>query len=291
MKILFIGTVEFSRRTLVKLLEMGADIVGVCTKKTSSFNSDFADLSEVCTSVPYVYIDDINSKESIEWIRSKQPDVIFCFGWSSLIGSELLNVAPMGVIGFHPAKLPENRGRHPIIWALALGLKSSASTFFVMREGADDGDIVSQKDFDILYEDTAKTLYDKVTKIALEQLVELLPALETNTYVKTTQDNALANVWRKRGMHDGLIDFRMSSISIFNLVRALSKPYMGAHVEYAGENISVWEVVEVECDRPNIEPGKVLVSTDNEVLVKCSDGAIRILKHGFNELPSAGEYL
>ena len=48
-------------------------------------------------------------------------------------------------MGYHPAELPYNRGRHPIIWALALGLKSTASTFFYMKEGADDGDIISQE--------------------------------------------------------------------------------------------------------------------------------------------------
>ena len=78
-------------------------------------------------------------------------------------------------MGYHPASLPENRGRHPIIWALALGLKKSASTFFFMEEGADDGDILSQKEFEILYEDDAKSLYEKVTDMALNQIEDFLP--------------------------------------------------------------------------------------------------------------------
>jgi len=41
-----------------------------------------------------------------------------------------LGIAPLGVVGFHPAALPANRGRHPLIWALFLGLKKTASTFF-----------------------------------------------------------------------------------------------------------------------------------------------------------------
>ena len=66
-------------------------------------------------------------------------------GWSRIIGKELLAVPPKGIVGYHPAALPANRGRHPIIWALALGLKETASTFFFMDNGADSGPIISQK--------------------------------------------------------------------------------------------------------------------------------------------------
>ena len=87
------------------------------------------------------------------------------------IKKNILNLTPMGVLGFHPTKLPQNRGRHPLIWALALGLKKVPQHFF-MDEGADSGDILSQKDFDISHNDDAKTLYDKVVEIALEQIAQ-----------------------------------------------------------------------------------------------------------------------
>jgi len=69
---------------------------------------------------------------------------------SSLLKKELLSLPPNGVLGYHPAKLPQNRGRHPLIWSLVLGLEESASTFYFMDEGADSGDILSQKDFEKL---------------------------------------------------------------------------------------------------------------------------------------------
>ena len=59
-----------------------------------------------------------------------RPDIIFCFGWSRLIKEELLKIPKKGVVGYHPAMLPKNRGRHPLIWALALGIKTTGSTFF-----------------------------------------------------------------------------------------------------------------------------------------------------------------
>lgn len=293
MKIVFIGTVEFSFRTLTKLIDMQAEVVGVCTKEASKFNNDFRDLKPLCIShgIPYKLVSDINSREAIDWIKSLNPDIIFCFGWSSLIKKELLDLAPMGIVGYHPAKLPENRGRHPLIWALALGLKESASTFFFMQEGADDGDILSQENFDILYEDNAETVYQKVISISLKQLEEFVPKLQNSTYQRVKQDHSRANIWRKRGKKDGIIDFRMSSRAIYNLVRALTKPYVGAHIEYKEQDITIWKVEEVECMKSNIEPGKVLVVDNNTITVKTYDGAVKIIEHEFSMLPEVGEYL
>jgi methionyl-tRNA formyltransferase len=292
-KILFIGTVEFSYQALIKLIALDADIAGVCTKEKSKFNSDFADLTPLCrkNNIPFKFVDDINSVENINWIKNLKPDIIFCFGWSNLIKKELLTLAPMGVVGFHPAALPQNRGRHPLIWALALGLKQSASTFFFMDEGADTGDILSQEYFDILYEDDAKSLYDKVTSIALKQIEDFLPKLQNNSFQRIKQNHNKANTWRKRGKNDGKIDFRMTANAIYNLVRALTKPYVGAYIEYKGEEISVWKVEEINFDEKNIEFGKVLENDGTRITVKTYDKAIRIMEHDFKELPKVGEYL
>lgn len=293
MRILFIGTVTFSLKALEKLIAIKSNVVGVCTKEESLFNSDFSDLTGVCKSnnIPYSYVDNINSEKSLKWIKDLSPDVIFCFGWSSLIKKELLTLPPMGVIGFHPAALPQNRGRHPLIWALALGLKRSASTFFFMNEGADDGDILSQEYFDIEYKDDAQSLYNKVVRVALEQLEIFVSQLEQGQYQRLKQNHDNANLWRKRNRFDGRIDFRMNSVAIYNLVRALAKPYVGAHIEYNGEDIKIWKVEEVNCTEDNIEPGKILSIKNGEILIKTYDNAIRLVDHAFKTVPAEGEYL
>jgi len=293
MKILFIGTVEFSLHMLEKLVSLDIDLVGVCTKKHSGFNSDFADLTPLCKlhSIPYLHLEDINSKESVQWIKRLNPDVIFCFGWSFLLKKEVLTIPKLGVVGYHPAKLPKNRGRHPLIWALVLGLESSASTFFFMNESADSGDILSQVDFNISYKDDAASVYKKVVDVALQQVEDIVFKLQNGTLSTVKQDNSVANTWRRRTELDGLIDFRMNSRSIYNLTRALTRPYMGAHINYNGNNFSVWKVKEVEDCRHNFEPGMVLEAVDRTFVVKSYDGAIEIMEHDFDTLPKVGEYL
>jgi len=292
-RIIFIGTVKFSLKALEKLIDIKANLVGVCTKKKSNFNSDFSNLVPLCVDneIPFRYVDNVNSEDSVNWISELSPDIIFCFGWSSLIKKELLSLAPMGVVGYHPTHLPKNRGRHPLIWALVLGLKKSASTFFFMDERADSGDILSQVEFDIIYEDDAYTIYERITSIAMSQIESFVPKLENKEYKKIKQDNNVMNLWRKRTKRDGVIDFRMNADAIYNLVRALTKPYGGATIQYNDEDIVVWKVEVVKIDMGNIEYGKILEIKDNKILVKAYDNAVMIVKHEFKTLPKVDEYL
>jgi len=135
-----------------------------------------------------------------------------------LLGEKLLNIAPLGVVGYHPAALPANRGRHPIIWALALDLNETASTFFFMDEGADRNDILSQRKVIIDGAGAAASLYEKITLCALNQIQTFVSRLESGRYQRVAQDRTQNNVWRKRKQKDGQIDWRMSAKVIRNLV-------------------------------------------------------------------------
>jgi len=221
MRILFIGSVVFSAHALRELIAMGADIVGVCTLIESGFNADHQDLTPIAeeAGIPVHSASDLHAPASIDWIRSLLPDVIFCLGWSRLIREPLLSLPPLGVIGFHPASLPANRGRHPIIWALVLGLNETASTFFRIDGSADSGNIISQTRIVINPSDNASTLYDRITRLALVQLRDFVPRLAEGEIHPIPQDHNLANTWRKRGPEDGRIDWRMAASSIHNLVR------------------------------------------------------------------------
>jgi methionyl-tRNA formyltransferase len=296
MKIVFIGTVEFSKQSLLKLVSLNADIQGVITRRQSPGNADFANLTDVCerNQLPVYYTDDINHEACIAWIRDKKPDILFCFGWSQLLKEPLLNLAPRGVIGFHPSLLPLNRGRHPIIWALALGLEKTGSTFFFMDGGADSGDILSQREIPIAYTDSSKTLYSKITESALHQIELFLPDLTQNQHERIAQDHTKATYWRKRTQHDGLIDWRMPARGVYNLVRALTRPYIGAHTHYDSKPFKIWSVSEKAGSlSPFAEPGKVVEveKKANSFTVKCGTDAIIVIEHELQSLPKTGDYL
>lgn len=295
MRIAFIGCVEFSERALSMVYDLGeVEVVGVITKTQSKFNSDFRDLSPIAEArgTPVFFADKAKPGEMVEFLKKTGPTVIYCFGWSHLLDLEILILPPLGVVGFHPACLPQNRGRHPLVWALSLGLSQTASTFFFMDQGADSGDILSQRLIPIFDSDTAADLYSRVTEVALAQIAEFTPRLRSGDFERIVQDNSQANSWRKRNERDGEIDWRMSCRSIYNLTRALSRPYIGAHIIFNGKIVRIWRVQIVgETIAGNIEPGKVLNTHNNEIVVKCADGGIRIVAHEFEHMPLVGSYL
>lgn len=279
MRIVFIGCVEFSRHALEHILAIGGNVVGVCTRRESTLNSDFADLTPLCDAhgVPWCDAPDINSPDTVARISEWQPDVIFCFGWSRLLKKQLLDIPRLGVVGFHPAALPANRGRHPLIWALALGLKETATTFFFMDDGADSGEILSQQLIAIDDADDAGMLYAKMTRTALKQIEEFLPQLASGTELRSPQDMSKANVWRKRGRADGVIDWRMSATSIHNLVRALTHPYVGASFDRDGIEHKVWKTARFDGVPENAEPGKIVGTTSGAPIIKCGEQGIILL--------------
>lgn len=296
MKVVVVGCVDFSEAVLKKLLTIsGLEICGVVCKAKSNFNSDFRDLAPTAqkSNVPVLAADQSSSEEICTWTAAKSPDVVFVCGWSQLLPSEFLKIPRLGVIGYHPAALPKNRGRHPLIWALALGLNETASTFFWMDEGADSGPILHQRPVQISASDDATNLYQKVTRTALGQIEEFVASLLKGEKPSFPQDHEAATYWRKRSAKDGQIDWRMTATSIHNLVRALAKPYPGASFNWNNQAQVVWRS-QTANDLPqekNFEPGRVLETSGDKFRIKCGEGSLWIEEHELKNLPQAGDYL
>lgn len=292
LRVAFIGCLDFSHAALDRVLaHPDAQVVGVVTRRASSFNADFRCLDDLGAGCPLHYADDGDQAAMADFLRRCRPDVIYCFGWSSLLKSEILGIPALGVVGYHPAALPANRGRHPIIWAIALGLDHTASTFFRMAEGADDGPILDQERLSLATDETALSLYHRLTALAMGQIDRLTAGLAAGSLVPRVQDHAVANTWRKRGRADGRIDWRMTAQAIDCLVRALSRPYVGAHCDTPEGERKVWRVRPGPAAPDNLEPGRVLSVDGDTIQVKCWGGSIILVEHEIQPLPPVGSCL
>jgi methionyl-tRNA formyltransferase len=287
MRIVFVGAVEFSRHCLEETLKNGGNVVAVITiaKEKAKLHSDYTDLSSTAQKyhLPVYRVKNINDPEGIELIRSLKPDVIFVFGWSQLISKPILGIPSVGCIGTHPALLPRNRGRHPIIWALREGLQESGLTFFYLDEGSDSGDLLWQKSFSISLDDDAGTLYEKIKLLATEAIREFLPQLERGTAPRIPQDHSQATYWRKRTEKDGEINWASPAMDIYNLIRALARPYVGAHTFLVGGKVVIWRARFPEKPLPasacNADPGTVFGQSDGRFDVRCRDGYLTIVEY------------
>lgn len=286
MRIVFVGAVDFSRHCLETLLRLQAEVVAVVTvaPEKSHLNSDYVDLGPIAArhNMPLLRVRQISSPENVEWIRAQRPDVVCVFGFSQLLSPELLSVAPLGCLGTHPALLPRNRGRHPIIWALVEGLTETGLTFLYLDEGVDSGDILWQRPVAIAPDDDAGSLYVKIRDLAQVAIAEFLPQLQAGTAPRTPQDHSRATYWRKRTEADGLIDWTASSQTIHNLIRGLARPYVGAHMLQNGQRSVVWKsrlpTTPVPNDLVDHPAGTMRLQLDGSVAVRTGDGWLLVLE-------------
>ena len=280
MRVLFVGTVLFSKHILEEIIKSKVKIVGVIGGRKFGFNSDYFDLVKYSRKkkIDTTYSNNINSLKTFLWAKKRKPDIIFCIGWSNLLKKNFLSLAPNGVIGYHPSELPQNRGRHPIIWSLALGLKKIGSCFFFMNTQADSGRIISKKTLKIKKNFDSNSVYKKLIKLGKKQIREILFKLKNNKIKSFPQKSSAGNFWRKRSEMDGKIDWRMNAENINNLVKALAKPYPGAHFLLNKKKIVVWKSQVMNFKTKNIEPGKVIKSGKN-LIIKCGDKALKLISY------------
>jgi len=278
-RIVFIGAVDFSAHCLQEILRRGADVVAVLAPSAdvAARASDGVDLGPTAEQwgVPCHRFRRIGDPEVISLVRSLQPDVIFVFGCSQILPTELLRLPPLGCVGTHPALLPRNRGRHPLVWALVEGLPESGLTFFFLDDRVDSGDIVWQRPFPISEDDDAGVLYSRIKRLATIAIDELLPLFERGDIPRRPQDHTLATYWRKRTESDGRIDWLHAVGSVHNLIRALARPYVGAHTFLGGDRILAWQSrVHPAAAPTGAVTGEIFDRTDSGLLVRCGDAGV-----------------
>ena len=162
-----------------------------------------------------------------------------------------------------------------------------------MDSGADSGDILAQTRISLTTKETARSLYNKVKFAASELIPIFLSRLQAGYIDRIPQDHSKGNYWRKRTREDGRIDFRMSAVTIDRLIRALAKPYPGAHVKKDGREIIIWRSRIEPLDDKDIkyEYGKVLAVRAKEIYIKTGQDLIVLEEHEFSPLPEPGAYL
>lgn len=283
MRILYVGAVDFSREALDAVVAAEGDVVGVVTipETAAALHGDYADLGPQAEKlgVPCLRTLELGSDESLGWVRALRPDVILVFGWSRLVPRALLDLPPQGCIGTHPALLPRDRGRHPITWALVDGYEESGLTFFMLDEEADNGDIVWQRDFPIELTDDAASVYEKVKALAREGIAEIVPQLRAGTLPRLPQDPSLATYRRKRTDADRMIQWEGDTMTTYNLIRGLARPYIGALAELDGRPVAVWRARLPETPYAgDAAPGTVLERRDGDVDVRTGDGHLTLVE-------------
>lgn len=281
MRVVFVGSIEFSWQCLSEILEKKlANVVGIFNidpqygKSISDYRNQI-DLAQKYT-VPHFWFKNVNDAKTAATIRKLRPELIMVFGLSQIVKKEILAIPRIGVLGTHPTLLPKNRGRAPIPWSIIKGLKKSGLTFFYLGEGADTGDIIDQMSWKITARDDATSIYRKMISTGKRMLLRTLPKIEKGRQRQVPQPK-VSNYWPARGPDDGKILWSESNLAIDRLIRATTRPYPGAFCFFGSTKITVWKNLPINAKK-KAKIGEVMSIGKRAFLVKAGIGATRVLE-------------
>ena len=291
MKIVFMGTPDFAAVSLEALYNANYEIEAVVTnpdkpkgrgmKMIASPVKEFA----LSKNIPvYQPIKIRNNEEFINQIKALKPDVICVVAYGKILPKEILDIPKYGCINVHASLLPKYRGAAPIQWAVLNGDKTTGVTTMYMDIGMDTGDMILKEEVKIGNDETTGELWDRLSIIGGNLLVETLKQIEAGTAPREKQgdDFTIAPMLEKSMAK---IDWENKTAEeIKNLVRGLN-PIMGAYSMLDGKKIKFWKVDianNIGYDEENIKifkNGTVLISDPRDGLfIKTKKGILRVLE-------------
>jgi len=233
----------------------------------------FGSVSEICgeLNIPCVCPEDPGQPEWIERIKAAKPDMLFSFYYRSMLSTAILSIPRLGAYNLHGSYLPRYRGRCPVNWVIVKGEKATGVTLHEMVEKPDAGPVVAQIQVAIADDDTALTLFKKLELAADGLLSETLPQMRAGDIKKTPMDLSRGSYYGGRKPEDGRIVWNKPAAEIYNLIRAVTRPYPGAFGFMENEKIIFWRAVPAPSDK--LAPGTVAMQ-ENTVLIGTGDGSL-----------------
>lgn len=286
LKIVFMGTPDFARDSLNALVENGHNILSVITtpdkqkgrgmKVIPSPVKEYAMQKKLDIKQPEKIR---NNDEFINEIKKLNPDLICVVAYGKIIPEEILSIPRFGCINVHPSLLPKYRGAAPIQWAIINGDKETGVTTMYMDKGMDTGDMILKKKVNIEDNETSGELWDRLSKIGADLLIETIKKIENGTVTREKQSNdfSMAPMLSKEMAK---IDWKKkSAIEIKNLVRGLN-PIMGAYTFKSDKIIKFWKVDVIKDNiSEDVESGTVIKSNEKEGLfIKTNNGILSVLE-------------
>lgn len=282
----FFGTTNYSKELLLFLLEK--DLVpkvifsipqefNISYSNEKVKNSNYANLKELADkyNILYYEIDSVNGKRTKDYetiIKELNLDLILVLGWYYMVPKSTRELTKYGAWGIHASLLPKYAGGAPLNWAIINGEKETGVTLFRMDDGVDDGDIIAQKSFSIMYEDTIKEVYDKATISSKQILEEVLNNIVNIKF--TPQDKNKIEVFPQRKPEDGLIDWNNNSGVIYDFIRAQTIPYPCAFSIINEVTLKILDC-KVVVQNNNYKNGEV-VNINNKTLVATKDNFLEL---------------
>ena len=275
---------------ITKLLDHGFSLPLVFTHEDSpDENVWFGSVQALCREkgIPFVMPSSPNTPEWVSKIRDIKPDYIFSFYYRYMISGDILSIPGYGAYNLHGSLLPKFRGRCPVNWVIIKGETETGVTLHEMEVKPDAGAIVAQKRVEISFDDTAHSLFGKLQYEAALMLDQCLPDMAKGIINKSPQDLSKGSYFGGRKPEDGKIDWSVTAVQIYNLVRGVTHPYPGAYSLLGEDKILFWKAA--VASTAVSDPGKIEIN--RTVNIGSGEGAIIPIEIEVNGKTLAGNDL
>lgn len=203
-------------------------------------------------------------------IIDANPDLIVTAAFGQIIGTKVLNYPKYRSINVHASLLPKYRGGAPIHYSVINGDKETGVTIMYMEKMMDAGDILSQKAIPILEEDTTGSMFEKLSIVGRDLLMETIPALIKGEITPIKQNPEEVTFAYNITKEEECLDLNKDARSLFNQIRGLL-PAPVAYMVLKGDNIKVYNAKVSETTH-NKEVGTILGKTKKYFTVACGNG-------------------
>lgn len=217
------------------------------------------------------------SPELKDFITSVRPDLIWVVDYKYLLSQEVIELAPMGAINFHPSLLPAYRGRASINWAILRGESRMGLTAHYIDRGIDTGDIVGQLEYNLAESEDVGDALNRLYPLYQDLAKYVLEKLASGQIHRKPQPTEGESLFPARCPDDGLIVWGTSAIKVRNLVRAVAAPYPGAFTCFSGGILRIWKADKILPIPAHLttSPGEVLECINGtHLVVACKDAAL-----------------
>ena len=280
MKVIFMGTPDFSVGTLEALVEAGHEVVLAVTQpdkpKGRGKEMQFTPVKECALkhNIPVYQPRRVREPECIEELRTYKADIMVVVAFGQILPKEILEMTEYGCVNVHASLLPKYRGAAPIQWSIIDGEEVTGVTTMQMNEGLDTGDMLLKVEIPIEEKETGGSLHDKLAEAGAKLCVETLEGLQAGAITPIPQGETTTSYAKMLDKQLGNIDWGKSAIEIERLIRGLS-PWPSAYTNWNDKVMKIWDAICVSM-RSEAKPGTIIQVAKESFLVQTGNGVLEV---------------
>lgn len=280
MKIVFMGTPEFSVPSLQALNESKDEVVAVVCQPDKPKGRGLEVIPPPTKvfaekhGIPVLQPVKIKTEEFFNELKKFSPDLICVAAYGKILPKNILDLPTYGCINVHASLLPKYRGAAPINWTIIRGEQITGITTMKMDEGMDTGDMLLKREMPIDDEDTGETLSEKLSNIGAKVLIETIRLIKERRLNSIPQNHSQASYAPMLKKEDGKIDWKKSAEEIRNLIRG-ALPWPGAYTTLEGKLLKIYKA---RVSEGSGRLGEVIKLNSESLRVATGMGALDLLE-------------